>query len=110
MSDHDEPEMVHLPIPERPDGELDFDRIARSLLSWAWLKDRGETLTCYGRVGDEATGAFLAWYDGRGGIDVFELCLGNRFGASVFMALQALAPSQVRTIHLDTHPDAGDLP
>jgi len=92
-----EPEMEHLEIPERPDGEFDFQVIARSILSRAWLHQAGDSLTIYGRLDIETTrGDFLAWYDSHGGVEVFEPCLGNKFAAGITMALQELAPASVR--------------
>jgi hypothetical protein len=92
-----EPEMEHMDIPQRPDGEPNFKFLARNILSRAWLSKAGETITIYEQLDNGTVGGdFLAWYDGRGAVEVFESCMGNKFAASITLALQDLAPSFVR--------------
>jgi len=89
-------EMVHVEIPTRADGELDFEPVARSVLSYAWIKRAGASITVTNAWRDFDT--FLGWYDGHGGIEVFKPCLGNQFGASIYMALERLSPSMVHVV------------
>ena len=80
--------------------------LAASLLHLARTKAAGETHYFLGRVEGEV-GAFMAVFDGFGGLKVDHYCLGSKFGASLYLALEHQAPAFVGVIG---RPPAGPAP
>ena len=94
MSDFPEDLPYLMPIPTAEDGELNFAPVAMSILMDLEKAPAGRKLVIKGRIGMEE-GWFQARYDPGAILTVRKICLGSKFGAALFMALQDLAPKRV---------------
>ena len=81
--------------PETPDGEIDWKRIAETILLHAEGKPAGDPYFYSGCEGDEPRSYFLVMHDGHDGVIIHPESIASRFGASLYMALEALAPKRV---------------
>jgi hypothetical protein len=82
-------------IPLDADGEPDFEPVALGILLDMEKAPEGQKILLRGRV-EEDFGWFQARYEPGAMMTVQKECLGTKFGASLFMALQNLAPKRVR--------------
>ena len=88
-------------IPTGEDGDLDLELLALGLLFQMEKAPVGEQFHIVGLIdGNEADRNEAVWFQARiepgAVLSVREDCLGNKFGASLFLALQALAPKRIQ--------------
>lgn len=86
--------MVRMRIPQTPDGENDWEIIAQTILQVALKESSGSPLFMAGNV-DGEQGQFRALHDGNGGVSIYPESIKTKFGASLYMALESLAPDRV---------------
>jgi hypothetical protein len=90
---HDLPFLMGIPLDE--DGEPDFEPVAIAILMDMEKAPEGRKIVLRGRV-EEDFGWFQARYESGATMTVQKECLGTKFGASLFLALQAHAPKRVQ--------------
>jgi hypothetical protein len=92
----DEPNLPDLmKIPLNDDGEPNFQAIAAGILQGLDTCPANFRLNVPWKSGDQE-----GWFQGRcepdGTLAIRESCLGTKFGAGLFLALQALDPEHVK--------------
>lgn len=93
MSEDDVPYLMKMPM--NAEGEVDFLCIAKGILQGLDDRPIGFRFEVQGRVGEEF-GWLHARCEPNGTLTVRKECLGTKFGASLFMALQELDPERVQ--------------
>ena len=89
-------QMEKMPIPRRGDGEPNFQAIALIIVEQLPRAEPGELVVIHARADSEIE-TFRAFHPEPGRLVVATDCLGQRFPASLFMALKSLAPDWVES-------------
>lgn len=87
------PDLMEMPL--KDDGEPDFQVIAKGILRGPETMPASYHLNFPWKTTDEE-GYFQARCEPNGTLAVRESCLGTRFGAGLFLALQELDPGRVK--------------